>query len=68
MKDIKLIYSSSCKVFALHKLSNELKEKYEKELLDQQTKYEKQLLDQKYKYDNSVRLLESSLDQQMKIE
>jgi len=48
--------------------SNELKEKYEKELLDQQTKYEKQLLDQKYKYDNSVRLLESSLDQQMKIE
>lgn len=80
------IHTSSCKVFALHKQSNELKEKYEKELdnqknkhekelADQQTKYEKQLLDQKYKYDiqqNSVRLLEkqleSSLDQQMKIE
>ena len=70
------VHTNSCKEFAINKLSNELKEKYEKELLEQQTKYEKELLDQQNKYekelDNSVRLLEkqleSSLDQQIKIE
>ena len=62
------VHTNSCKEFAINKLSNELKEKYEKELLEQQTKYEKELLDQQNKYekelDKSVRLLEKQLDMQ----
>jgi hypothetical protein len=48
------VHTSSCKDFALNKLSNELKEKHEKELLDQQTKYEKELLGQQTKYEKEL--------------
>ena len=54
------VHTNSCKEFAINKLSNELKEKYEKELLEQQTKYEKELLDQQNKYEKEL------LDQQTK--
>ena len=48
------VHTNSCKEFALNKLSNELKEKYDKELLDQQTKHDKELLDQQTKHDKEL--------------